>query len=100
MTPNPVSGDLVQTFSGVLHGQGGKVLVARVVCTTRDLHTDAHLELVLILVMCLQLTMFLCFLLHVLIPAVGYALFCFCTCSSFRRRSALFYLDLLTSRKH
>ena len=77
----PCLWDLVQTFSDVLHGHGGKVLVARVIRTARDLHTDAHLELVLILVLCLQLTMFLCFLLHVLIPAVGYALFCFCTCS-------------------
>ena len=96
----PCLWDLVQTVSDVLHGHGGKVLVARVICTTRDLHTDAHLELVLVLVLCLQLTMFLCFLLHVLIPAVGYALFCFCTCSFIRRRSALFYLDLLTSRRY
>ena len=73
----PCLWDLVQTFSDVLHGHGGKVLVARVVSTARELHTDTHLELVLTLVLCLQLTMFLCFLLHVLIPAVGYALFCF-----------------------
>ena len=44
--------------------------------------------------------MFSCFLLHVLVPAVGYALFCFCTCLFIRRRSALFYLDLLTSRRY
>ena len=100
MTSNPVSGILskrpLMSFT---------VMVAtRVVCTTRDLHTDAHLELVLVLVLdlvlFLQLTMFLCFLLHVLIPAVGYALFFFCTCSFIRRRSALFYLDLLTSRRY
>ena len=49
----PCLWDLVQTTSDVLHGHGGKVLVARVVCTTRDLHTDAHLELVLVLVLSL-----------------------------------------------
>ena len=57
--------------SDVLHGHGGKVLVARVVRTTRDLHTDVHLELglVLVLSLCLQLAMLLYF---------------FCTCSSLR----------------
>ena len=49
----PCLWDFVQTSSDVLHGHCGKVLVARVVCTTRDLHTDAHLELVLVLVLSL-----------------------------------------------
>ena len=96
----PFLWNFVQTAFDVLHGHGVKRLLVPVVCTTRDLHTDAHLEHVLVLVLCLQLTMFLCFLLHVLIPAVGYAHFCFCTCSFFHCRSALFSLDLLTSRRY
>ena len=53
MTSNPVAGDLVQAASDVLHGHGGKVLVVRVLSTTRDLHTDVHLELGLVLVLSL-----------------------------------------------
>ena len=73
----PCLWDLVQTFSDVLHGHGGKVLVARVVCTTRDLHTDAHLELVLILVLSLCWTSSC---------ACSWQCSCvfFCTCSSLR----------------
>ena len=93
----PVAKILSKVAFDVLHG--GKVLVARVVCTTRDLHIDVDLELGLILVLslCLQLAMLLCFLLRVLIPAVGCAL---CTCSFTRCGSALLYLDLLTPRRH
>ena len=73
----PCLWDLVQTFSDVLHGHGGKVLVARVVCTTRDLHTDAYLELVLVLVLSLFWTSSC---------ACSWQCSCvfFCTCSSLR----------------
>ena len=71
----PCHWDLFQTYSDVLHGHGGKVLVVRVVCTTRDLHTDANLELVLVLVLFLTSSC-----------ACSWQCSCvfFCTCSSLR----------------
>ena len=58
-----------------LQGHDGKVLVARVVRTTHDVHTDAHHELGFILV--LDLCPSPC-------PAVGYALFTGCGSALFR----------------
>ena len=48
--------DPVQAATDALHGHGGKGLVARVVRTTHDNHTDAHLGLGLILVLVLDLS--------------------------------------------
>ena len=69
--------DLAQAASDVLHGHGGKVLVVRVVRTTRDLHTDVHLELGLALVLSLFWTSSC---------ACSWQCSCvfFCTCSSLR----------------
>ena len=55
-----------------LHGHDGKVLVARVVRTIHDAHTDAHLELDFVLVLVLDLV------LSESLPAVGYALLASC----------------------
>ena len=82
--------DLVQAASDVLHGHGGKVLVVRVVRTTHDVCTDAHLELGLVLVLYMFRP----------VPAVGNAL----VFSFARVRSPLwvrsFLSDLLTPRRY
>ena len=57
--------DLVQAASDALHGHYGKVLVARVVRTIHDAHTDAHLQLGFVLDLILSKSS----------PAVGYTLF-------------------------
>ena len=59
--------DLVQAASDALHGHDGKVLVARVVRTIHDAHTDVHLELDFVLVIVLDLV------LSESLPAVGCA---------------------------
>ena len=60
--------DLVQAASDALHGHDGKFLVARVVRTSHDAYTDAHLELDFVMVLVLDLV------LSESLPAVGYAL--------------------------
>ena len=67
--------DLVEAASDALHGHDGKVLVACVVRTIHDAHTDAHLELGFVLVLVLDLVLVLvgpCLQLAMLfLPAVG-----------------------------
>ena len=75
MTSNPVSGILFKR---------GKVLVARVVRTIHDAHSDAHLELDFILVLVLDLV------LSESLPAVGFALFT--RCRSALSRNGCFFL--------
>ena len=55
--------DLVQAASDAHHGNDGKVLVAHVVRTIHDAHTDAHLELGFVLVLACSWLLFF--------PAVG-----------------------------
>ena len=83
--------DLVQASSDALHGHDGKVLVARVVRTTCDAHTDAYLELgfVLVLVLVLALSSSSSWSL----PAVGRALST--RCGSAPSRSGCSFLPVV-----